>query len=94
MNTPAHILNSNSLNATIAEAVGYNHIESGTALMVKINDASFELVPSGRVNARTAQGWVEAVSAATMDQLGLVGETSDDGIAEAEKIVTWMRQQA
>ena len=94
MNTPANILNSTDLIANIASAVEYNHIHTDTVLMVKINDGSFELVPANRINARTAQGWVEAVSAATMEQLGLVGETSDDGIAEAEKIATWMRTQA
>lgn len=94
MNTPANILNSATLTATIAEAVGYNEIQPGTCLMVKLNDGTFELVPADRINARRNQGWIECVSSDTLTGLGIVGETSDEGLEEATKIADWMRAQA
>jgi hypothetical protein len=90
----ASIINSPATIAAIAEAVGYGEINSGNAIMYKANTNEWALVEGGKVAARTAQGWVEAVSAATIDSLGLIGETSDEGTEEAGKIVEWMKSQA
>lgn len=94
MKTPAAILNSATLTATIAEAVAYNEVGNGTALMIHNNSHEFQLVSADRIRARVAQGWSEAVSYATLVSLGVNGETSDDGMEEAAKIAAWMREQA
>ena len=93
MNT-SEILSSANLQNTIAEAVEYNEVREGDAIMVKKNSGEFALVQSGHINARNHQGWTEAVSFETLEQLGVVGETSKDGQVEAIKIIEWMKAQA
>lgn len=39
------------------------------------------------------QGWIECVSADTLVNLLGVGETTDDGLVEGEKVANWMKSQ-
>ena len=90
----SEIINHPNLQDTIAEAIRYNEVREGDAIMVKKNSGEFSLIEAKNINARNNQGWAEAVSYDTLEALGVVGETSDDGQAEAAKIVEWMRAQA
>ncbi len=90
----SEIINHPNLQNTIAEAIKYNEVREGDAIMVKKNSGEFSLIESKNINARNNQGWAECVSYETMEELGIKGETTDDGQAEAAKIVEWMRAQA
>lgn len=92
--TTSEILNSANLQNVLASAIEYNQVREGDTIMVKKNNGEFALVEANHINARNNQGWTEAVSFDTLEQLGIVGETSDDGQAEAAKIVEWMKAQA
>lgn len=78
----------------LAEAIGYNDLTGSESIMMHKASGDFALVSDDKVSAREAQGWVECVSAATLDSLGITGETSDDGQAEAATIAEWMAAQA
>lgn len=79
---------------SLAEAIAYSEISGTESIMMHKSTGEFALVPSARVAAREAQGWAECVSPETLDALGISGETSDDGMEEAGKIIAWMQQQA
>jgi hypothetical protein len=88
-------MNATDINTSkLAEAIGYNEINAGDCIMIHKNSGDFSIVTEEKVSARNAQGWTECVSAATLDTLGLIGETSDDGEAEAVKLAEWMKAQA
>jgi hypothetical protein len=90
----ANVISNPATATAIAAAVGYNEINAGDAIVYKPNTNEWALVSGSKLAARAAQGWTEAVSADTLSSLGLVGETSDDGNAEAAIITLWMQQQA
>ncbi len=92
--TYSSIITSPATFSKISEAVGYGEINSGDAIMYKSNSDEWALVPSSKIAARSAQGWIQAVSPETLDALSLIGETSDEGDVEASKLVEWMKSQA
>ena len=88
------ILNSQDLAANIAGAVGYSEITGDESLLVHINSGEFKMVGQDRVGYMVSnQGWTECVSRDNMVSILGLGETSDDGMIEGEKIATWMRTQ-
>lgn len=83
-----------SINISKLEAaIGYSEITSDDCIMIHKNTGEFAIVNSNKVSARFQQGWTECVSTATLDSLGLIGETSDDGVVESTIIAKWMREQ-
>lgn len=96
MNASA-ILNDEQLVTKLAAAISgneYDEIREGDAIMVKSNTGEFAIIEEGRINARSHQGWVECVSGSTMEELGMVGETSGDCMDKAAIVAEWMRKQA
>lgn len=88
------ILNDTNLVANIAGAVGYNEITGNESLLVHINSGEFKMVGQDRVGYMVSnQGWTECVSRDNMVNILGLGETTDDGMIEGEKIAAWMRAQ-
>ena len=87
-------MNTNINISKLAEAIGYNELTGSESIMMHKSTGDFALVPAGKVSAREAQGWVECVSPETLEKMGIVGETSDDGMEEANLIAGWMSAQA
>lgn len=77
----------------LAEAIGYNEISATQSIMMHKSSGDFAIVEESKLAAREAQGWVECVSAATLESLGIQGDTSDDGMEEANIIYGWMSVQ-
>lgn len=89
------ILNNQDLAVNIADAVSYNVITGDESLLVHIKSGEFKMVGQDRVGYMVAnQGWTECVSRDNMVNILGLGDTSEDGLIEGEKIATWMRSQA
>lgn len=95
MNTSA-ILQDSQLVSKLAAAISDNEfgaIREGDAIMIKSNSGEFAVIAEDRINARSHQGWVECVSATTLDELNLIGDTTATGIPEAEAVAKWMKAE-
>ena len=77
----------------LAESIGYSEVTGNECVMIHKKSGDFALVSNDKASAREAQGWVECVSASTLDSLGIAGDTSDDGLTEAKVIAEWMAKQ-
>jgi hypothetical protein len=65
----------------------------GNTLMVSKAKFNLILVPTNRVTSKLTQGYVEAMSENTL--LAVLGseDFSDNGQAEADKVIAWMQAQ-
>ena len=89
------IINDSNLAKNIAGAVAYSEITGNESLMVHIKSGDFKMVSQEKAGYMVAnQGWTECVSRDNMVNILGLGETSDDGMAEGEKIANWMRSQS
>lgn len=86
------ILKLDDLQTRVASAIEYNYVEKGDVLMVN-NKGEFAKVEADRVSGRKFQGWVECMCAENLESAIGLGDTSEDGLAEADKIINWMREQ-
>jgi len=90
---PTQILN-DKLASNLADVLGFGEITGNESLMVHKNSGELKLASQDRVNHMVSnQGWIECVSADTLVNLLGVGETTDDGLVEGEKVANWMKSQ-
>ena len=91
---PSQILNDKNLASDLADVLGYGEITGSESLMIHKNSNEFKLASQDRVGYMLAnQGWVECVSADTLVSILGIGETTDEGLVEGEKVANWMKSQ-
>ena len=91
---PSQILNDKNLASDLADVLGYGEITGKESLMIHKNSNEFKLVGQDRVSYMvTNQGWIECVSADTLGSILGIGETTDEGLIEGEKVANWMKSQ-
>ena len=90
---PTQILN-DKLASNLADVLGFGEITGNESLMVHKNSGELKLASQDRVNHMVSnQGWIECVSADTLGSILGIGETTDEGLIEGEKVANWMKSQ-